>query len=94
MKWVNHGEHWEFFIRPDGYVTIRSKTVDEGVEELEKRSVYNEMKELMEMIEVNGYRGWITDTKITFPGMMRILAKLGARPYAINEDNIYFVKEK
>ncbi|MEW6214105.1 MAG: hypothetical protein AB1478_02705 [Nitrospirota bacterium] len=96
MQWINYGKHWRYFIRPDGYVEIICPTMHKGIEEFKlKKEVYKDFKELTDMILVNGYKGWIGNTKITFPNIMKMFVKVGAQPYFIDlqTENIFFVRE-
>jgi hypothetical protein len=99
MEWITYKKHWRWFVRTDGYVEIISPTMHEGTGDFtDKRELYVEFKELTEKILVNGYKGWISDTLITLPNIMRMFAKMGARPYAINigqdnMDKIFFIME-
>lgn len=96
MKWHNYKEHWTYFVRPDGYVELISPTIHNAEVDsfADKKQVYLEFKELINEIKINGYKGWIVDTKITLPNVMRIFQKTGARPYQMDgNDRIFFVMQ-
>jgi len=76
-------KRWQYFVRPDGRVESICPTLHNGnvKEHEDKRELYEEFKELTNVVMVHGYKGWITDILITLPNIMRMLQKLGAQPY-------------
>jgi hypothetical protein len=95
MIWAKFKDKWEYFIQPNGFVQIRCPLMHSGTEEFsEHRAIYKEFKELTNMIEINSYPGWVSDTKITLPVVMRMFQRVGAKPYSMDgNDTIWFMTD-
>ena len=96
-------KHWKI-VKPVGqYAYIHSPSM-----KLNDRSVFNTFKErkalrqglddIERIILEKGFKGWISDTKTSYSHVMRLFAKVNARPYLIKtdrdptKDTIWFIK--
>ena len=97
-------KHWATGKQVNNYVYIYSPTM-----QLNNKSVFSTFKERKQLrqelfllendIRDSGLKGWIGDTKTSYPHIMRLFAKVGARPYMVktykdpSKDVIWFMKE-
>lgn len=58
-----------------------------------KRRILEELKGLeRQMLDTFGVVGWLSWTGITDTGVMQMFRKVGAQPYMMTKDRIYFMK--
>jgi hypothetical protein len=93
VKWQIYEEHWSFIVRPSGHVEIECETINRGNMDFKtKRAVYKEFRRLIKMIEIENYRGWIGKTYLGNARMMKIFTKIGAIPFIIKGEFLFFVR--
>lgn len=86
--------HWEYLDRGNAAV-VYCPILTKGVTSFKiKREIYEEFKEL-ELKLSSKYKMIYCHTRIKYPNVIRMLAKLGTRPFSIDlkEDIIWFVKD-
>ena len=79
-------KHWEILNTHNGYAHIGSPSMAENDPELlknfkERRGLKQGLIDLENDLREQGAKGWFTWTLITRPHVMRLLFKLGAKPY-------------
>ncbi len=59
-----------------------------------KKEIYKELKAIETEIMETGFRGWIGHTNIKNPHIMKLLVHLGAVPFNLVKDDLFFVKNR
>lgn len=96
-------KHWEI-IKPVGqYAYIYSPSMQRNNKKVfetfkERKALRQGLDDLERIIREKGYKGWISNTKTFYPHVMRLFAKVGAKPYLVAtnkdplKDIIWFMK--
>lgn len=58
-----------------------------------KRQLVMEFKEIENIIKTSKAKGWIGYAKLTDPHIMKMYGKVGAQPYKIDKEFLWFKKE-
>jgi len=92
IKKLNKIIYWN--IKPiDGWLYISSPIMEAELPFNIKRSLVKEFKNIENIIKSKKLKGWICYTSIFNLHIMKMFTKVGAIPYKIEQDNLWFKKD-
>lgn len=87
-------KYWQVWDVPPCWLEIACPRVHEGGMSFgEKRAAVQELRNIEARLKNTfGYRGWVSYTELQNAHVMRFFAKLGATPFMIKDNKLYFSK--